>query len=201
MQVMVKQPVKIFLVSRYLLFAIPALELTIKQCNGKLVGTQTELNSVSFDRNLKKTQPDILILTLEAVKADCELIKQIKEALPHLKIILIAKGGENMLSLIQSPASGVILVNEDFKELIRAIENLNLEQNYYSPKVLTIMAQEMISSYLQLSPREMEIFLLLKSKKSRSQVCQILNISRSTLRVHIRNIKLKLEKEPQIESL
>lgn len=198
---MVKQPVKIFLVSRYLLFAIPALERTIKQCNGKLVGTQTELNSMSFDRNLKKTQPDILILTLdhESVKSDCKLIKQIKEASPDLKIILIAKRGENMRSLIQSEASGIILVNEDFNELIRAISNINLGQNYYSPKVATIMAQESKSSHIQfqfqLSPRELEIFTLLSSQKSRSQVTSELEICRSTLRSHIRNIRTKLGKD------
>ena len=189
----IDKQIKIFLVSHYL-FAIPAIKIAIEKNNGELVGTQSELNSTSIERNLKKTQANILILILdhEVASHDDQLIKQIKEAYINIKIIMVVKNAKDMQKLIKSPASGFLLVNENFDELIRAIKNVNLGQNYYSPKVATIIAQEIKSSHIQLSPRETEVFTLLSSEKSRSQVTDELEISRSTLRSHIRNIRTKL---------
>ena len=86
----IDKQIKIFLVSHYL-FAIPAIKIAIEKNNGELVGTQSELNSTSIERNLKKTQADILILTLdhEVASHHDQLIKQIKKAYVNIKIIMV----------------------------------------------------------------------------------------------------------------
>ena len=111
---------------------------------------------------------------------------------PNIKIITILKKAEDIPKLIKSSASGFILVNEDFDELINAIKVVKLGENYYSPKVAKAMEKNINTEYVSLTPSETKVFILLNEKKSRKKVAEELQICRSTLRAHIRNIRAKL---------
>ena len=107
-------------------------------------------------------------------------------------VITILKKAEDIPKLIKSSASGFLLVNEDFDELINAIKVVKLGENYYSPKVAKAMVKNINTKHVSLTPSETKVFILLNEKKSRKKVAEELKICRSTLRAHIRNIRAKL---------
>lgn len=169
------------------------MQAFLEKNNGKLVGTQADLKTIPLDRSLKRTEAEILIITLNYPNnADYELIEKIQKTHPKIQIITILKKEEDVAKLIKKAVSGFLLINEDFDELIKAIKVVMLGKNYYSPKVAKIMARKNKTKHGNLTHREIEILYLLKETKNRDEITEKLKIRRSTLRAHIRNIKTKL---------
>ena len=88
----------------------------------KLVGVQSEPSKMSLDQEIKRTEAEVLILTADqGIPSTYELIEQIQKTHPAIKIIIIAERPSDILSLIETKASGLVLVSEHFDELIKAL--------------------------------------------------------------------------------
>ena len=189
---MIHEPINIFLISNNL-FAIPAMQVFVEKNNGELVGTQSDLKTIPLDRSIKKTKAEILIISQDVTNTDCKLIEGIQMEHPNIRVIMILKETEDIPKLIiEDSVSGILLIDEGFDELIRAIKAVKEGQNYYSPKVTKVMAQELKTKYANLTPCETDILALSMLKINRAGMSKILEIRRSTVRSHIRNIKNKL---------
>lgn len=192
---MVSQKITFFVASDFNIF-LPAIKIAIEKNGGELTAIQSKPSRVSIKRNLKKHHAQVLILNQKEQPSDhSSLIKQIKQANPQIRIISIVNNSLDIHRVLKSQVDGILWINESFDELIKTIKIVTLGQNYYSPKVSQVMAQEMKTKQ-NLTSREMEVFNLLSKDRSRDEITQRLKISRSTLRAHIRNIKSKSKLEP-----
>ncbi len=185
--------VKAFVVTSYL-YALPAIQSAIEENQGQLVGAQSELNSMSLNRNIRRHQAEILILTLdhENKKPHYQLIEEVRQEHPSIKIITIAKNATDIPLLIKRKVKGILLVNEGIDQLINAIKIVIAGLNYYSPRVNQIIADALPNDLNCLTDKEYQVFYLLKRIEDKDLILSTLDITGSTLRTHVQNIKFKL---------
>lgn len=196
---MIDKPLKIFVASQDSIY-LPAIQMAIETNEAKLVGVQSETKKMSLEREIKKIKADVLIISLDhkgqkgARNDHYKLIDKIQTTHPSIKIIAIAKDPKDVSLLIKKEVEGILYVNENFEELVKAIKLVTQDENYYSPKVRKVITQKFQDEHAGLTPRETEVLTFLE-KNSRDQAIKKLKMKRSTLRTHISNIKTKLGKE------
>lgn len=187
---------KVVVVTQYVLFALPTISDAVEVNQGKIVGVESELNSISINRSIKRNQANLLILTIEDKDIEdkewlYKLIKDVKKAHPLIRIITIARKLKQIPILTKiEDIKGIILVNEEISQLIQAIKKVVAGQNYYSQKVSEAMAK---ISWPNLTSREIEVLALLNKNKNRKEIARELEISYTTVSVHVRNLNLKLQ--------
>lgn len=185
------QLIRIFLINDNL-FAIQAIKSSIQQHGGELVGTESGLSNPSILRSISKARAEILIITVDTFSSQDErVIKSIKKANTNLGIIIVAKKKKDIPRLIKWEVNGYLLISEGLHELVKTIKCVYCAQSYYSLEVARILARKKRGSE-SLTPRETQVYLLLKRKKSKRQISQMLGICVSTVRTYVFNIKFKL---------
>ena len=89
-------------------------------------------------------------------------------------------------------ANGYLLISEGVHELVKAIKSVYSRQDYYSLEVAQILAKQINQKVVPLTPRETQVYFLLKWEISKKQISDLLGICDSTIRTYIGNIKSKL---------
>jgi DNA-binding NarL/FixJ family response regulator len=102
--------------------------------------------------------------------------------------------------MLEAGASGYLLKDCAFEELVRAIRSVMSNQIYLSPTIAGIVVNRYIgksprgesSVFTNLTPREREILQILAEGMSTKKIAYHLNISVKTVETHRRNIMEKL---------
>lgn len=160
----------------------------------------------------KKMSPDVVIMDI-SLSEDCglEATKQIKENYPRVKVIILSGYADNIYvdHALKAGASGYVLKDAAYDELMIALHAVEKERPYLSPGVL----QPVVKSYIQTTPavgaraeynkltnREKEVFNLMVKGRSRNVIAETLHISPKTVDRHRSNLleKLNLHKEGEI---
>ncbi|MFZ1788593.1 MAG: response regulator transcription factor, partial [Saprospiraceae bacterium] len=122
--------------------------------------------------------------------------KQIRKLMPKSLILIVSvyENSEMVFNALCAGASGYITKNTTSKILIESIQEL-LDGG--APMSISI-ARMVVSSFQKaansiLSDRETEVITLLAQGKSYKSIGETLNISRNTIKFHIKNIYEKLE--------
>jgi DNA-binding NarL/FixJ family response regulator len=139
---------------------------------------------------LKEFTPDIIITDISMPEMNgIEFIKEVKKYYPGIKILVLS-----MFHYLQSMdgIDGFFLKETDSKELIKAIYGIVLEgKKYY-------LDTQKASDTLQfkktiLTTREKEIVLLIAEEKTTDEIASKLNVSKTTIESHRKNIFFKLK--------
>lgn len=179
---------KVIVVSDYLLFTLPTIEEAVERNNGEIVGIESEINSISLNRSIKRLQANLLILAISD-NSGCKLIKDVKCKHPEVVIVIVTNALLQITRLIKTKmVRAILFANEEIKLLTKAIREASRGKNYYSPEVSQEMAREIATD---LTPREQEIWDLMNQDKTRSEIAKALKISYNTVSTHIRNIEKK----------
>lgn len=174
-------------------FVIQAIKNAIEPHAAQLVGTESSLSNSSILRNINKARAEILIIIIEKyVSQDERIIQSIKNLYTNLTIIIVAKNHADILSLMMWQANGYLLISEGVHELVKAIKSVYSRQDYYSLEVAQILAKQINQKVVPLTPRETQVYFLLKWEISKKQISDLLGICDSTIRTYIGNIKSKL---------
>lgn len=141
-----------------------------------------------------------------------EILKSIIKQNSKIKVIILSGNDEEDLisNAFQSGALGYLTKNVEKDELLEAIYTVNGGDKYISRFLEKNLAGNFIKKALQgdkfahhkltgLSPREIEIILLLSEGLSYKEVAGHLNISTRTVETHKNNILEKLELKNTIE--
>ena len=105
--------------------------------------------------------------------------------------------------MIDAGASGYLLKECAFEELVRAINTVMNRKKYLSPGISDILIDEYVkkdtqeepSIYAKLTSREREILQLIAEGKNTKEIAIHLFISTKTVETHRRHIKKKLKVE------
>jgi len=143
---------------------------------------------------------DILLLDLSMPgKSGIELIKQVKDESPKLRVLVLTMHEEDQYAVraIRAGASGYLTKESAPSQLVSAIRRLADGRLYISPNVAEQLALDVQphgdeAPHRHLSDREFEVFQLLVNGRSVSEIAAQLHLSVKTVSTHKTRILQKM---------
>ena len=154
-------------------------------------------------RLARELLPDVVIMDIGMPELNgIEATKQIIKASDNIKIIALSMHSDRMFitGMFKAGASGYLLKDCAFDELVDAINNVMSGKIYLSKDVTAIVVDELLQALLKdnpegtvnLSDREKEVLQLIAEGKSTKEIADALFLSIKTIESHRKNIMAKL---------
>ena len=151
----------------------------------------------------RELSPDIVVMDIGMPDLNgIDATMQITRDFPQVKIIgLSMHSGKKFISeMLKAGASGYLLKDCAFEELITAIKTVMEGKTYLSPSIADVIVENYVrpsnheesSAFSTLSQREREVLQLLAEGKTTKQIGMILHISSKTVEGHRLRIMSKL---------
>lgn len=150
-----------------------------------------------------KLLPDIIVMDISMPDLNgIEATRQILEKSAGSKIIALSVHCDRhfVLEMLHAGASGYLLKDCAFKELIHAIHTVAANSTYLSPKITDIVLKDYVhripqnefSSLSLLTPREREVLQLLAEGQRTKEIAHLLQVSVKTVETYRQQIMAKL---------
>lgn len=164
-------------------------------------------DSVDLMKKVYKEPWDIILCDISMPPGDSglESIKQIKEHAPKTPVLILSMHAPDQYAVraIKAGAMGYLTKGTATLELVKAVEQVLAGKKYLSPEVADVLANAFESQQKnpidQLSDREFEVFKLLASGQSVSQIAKQLVLSNNTVSTFRNRIFEKLELRNNLE--
>jgi DNA-binding NarL/FixJ family response regulator len=188
---------KIVIVDDHLLFA-QGLQLVIeKNTTYRVVGIVDDLEKVLS--NVTYLVPDVILLD---VNVHGQNSKSVCEKLvfhhPAVKVIVISMHHEyNIIrEMRKAGAKGYILKNTNQDQILKALDKVISEGEYFEGEVLSILNKGISSSEFsldQLNPREKKVLDLILKDKTNKKIAEELGLSIKTIEFYRTSLYIKLD--------
>ncbi len=161
-------------------------------------------DGLSVTKLARKLTPQVIIMDIgmpemNGIDATRQIISENKE----IKIIALSMHSDRrfVLEMLKAGASGYLLKDSAFEELVNAVHTVMSGQSYLSPRITDIVVKEYLYNlpksestvFTVLTGREREVLQLLAEGKSTKQIAATLNLSVKTVETHRQQIMDKLE--------
>ena len=192
---------KILLVDDHRLFRDGLRALMESQSGMDVVGEADDGRmAVDLTRNLS---PDVVIMDVGMPGLNgIEATRQIVTEAPGIKVIALSMHSDRQFvtGMFGAGASGYLLKDCAFEELINALHTVIKNLTYMSPEISTIVVEDYVHRVSKsddaipdaLTPRAREVLQLLAEGMNTKQLASHLNISVKTVEAHRRQIMEKL---------
>ena len=162
--------------------------------------TNNGRTAIELARNLS---PDVIIMDIAMHDLNgVEATRQITTELPEVKVIMLSMHSDRQMvaDALQAGASGYLLKDCEFEELVRAIQTVVSNRTYLSPEIADILVENFVrksspsesSASSILTPREREVLQLLAEGNSTKEIATSLCLSTKTVETHRRQMMEKL---------
>ena len=151
---------------------------------------------------IEREQPDVVLMDLRMPEMEgIEAIKKLRCISPNIKILVLTNYGsdEYIVRATQAGAMGYLLKNTPQEEIVNAVRVVNSGERYV-PKDIAKRLFEAIGRE-ELSPRELEVLVLVARGCTNKEVAQKLFISDKTVRNHVTSCLLKLQAKDRTEAV
>lgn len=150
---------------------------------------------------------DVAVLDMSMPgRSGIDLIKQVKNEKPQLRILILSMHSEQQYAVraVKAGASGYLTKESAADELVAAIRRIAAGGAYVSPEtaerlVLDSSPRGGAAPHTQLSDREFQVFQLIASGKSITEIAQQLSLSVKTISTHKTRIMEKMGLANQAE--
>ncbi len=177
---------------RALLQAQPDLEVVGEADDGRMALRLAE-----------ELRPDLVIIDMAMPNMNgIEATRQIIQTLSGTKVLGLSMHSDRrfVTGFFREGASGYLLKDSAFEELILAIRYVMEGRKYLSPGITDVVIKEYIQQVSpakdkrsnRLTPREREVLQLLAEGKATKETAGLLNVSAKTVETHRKNIMDKL---------
>jgi two-component system, NarL family, response regulator NreC len=194
-------PTKVLLVDDHAIIRQGLSSLLEKQPDIEVVGG-VEDGRQAID-TVRKLNPDLVIMDISMPNLNgIDATRKISEEIGNVKIIALSIHSSKrfVAEMLKAGASGYILKDCLFDELIEAIRTVLGGGIYLSPKITGIVIDDYVQRLSKqyqsngpiLSDREREVLQLLAEGKSTKQIALSLHVSAKTIESNRRNIMEKL---------
>jgi len=160
---------------------------------------------------VKQLYPDVVIMDIGMPDLNgIEATRQITKAFPQTKVIALSmhSGRNFIIEMFKAGASGYLLKDCEFDELVNAVRLVIAGKTYISPSISDTVVENYVrnspdkkdTAFSILTKREREVLQLLTEGKTTKQIGKHLHISAKTVEVHRLNImgKLKIDNIAQL---
>jgi two-component system, NarL family, response regulator NreC len=167
----------------------------------KVVG-ETDDGRMTVEK-AKELAPDLVIMDLGMPEMNgIEATKEIVAHLPNIKVLALSIHSDRQFvaGMLAAGASGYLLKDCAFEELVQGIRAVLADQIYLSPSVTRVVVEDYVRHLTSvqspagslLTPREREVLALLAQDKTTKEIAAILDISDKTILTHRQQIMNKL---------
>jgi DNA-binding NarL/FixJ family response regulator len=152
---------------------------------------------------VRELVPDIVIMDITMPNLNgIEATRQITREFPQIKVIALSIHSQRrfVVDMLSAGASGYILKECLFDELVQAIQAVATGGRYLSPRIADVVVDDYIkrlsasadSLLADLTSREREVLQLVAEGKSTKQIALELHVSTKTIEANRRQIMEKL---------
>lgn len=152
----------------------------------------------------QQLSPDVVIMDIAMPDLNgIEATRQITASLSSVKVIALSMRSDRrfVAEMLKAGASGYLLKDCAFEDLVRAIRAVIEDQIYLSPQIANVVVEDYIhclseaggSAFSVLSVREREVLQLLAEGGTTNEIALQLHVSVKTIETHRRNIMKKLD--------
>jgi DNA-binding NarL/FixJ family response regulator len=150
-----------------------------------------------------KLSPQVILMDIAMPDLNgIEATRQVIAAVPQCKVIALSMHADKryVMEMLKAGASGYLLKDCAYEELIRAIHTVLANKTYLSPSVAEIVIGDYLqqlqkndgSAFCVLTAREREILQLLAEGNSTAHIATRLHLSVKTIETHRQHIMGKL---------
>ncbi len=149
-------------------------------------------------KEVMKEDWDLVISDLDMPgKTGLEALEQIKLIKPELPVLILSIFPEDLYAVrvLKAGAAGYMNKNAAPEELITAVQRIKLGRKYITPEIAEKLLETPASEkkpHELLSNREFEIFKMLASGKTTSQIAETLSLAPTTVSTHRSRVMEKL---------
>ncbi|HKJ67887.1 MAG TPA: response regulator transcription factor [bacterium] len=151
----------------------------------------------------QELEPDIVIMDITMPSLNgIEATRQMVEDLPDIKILVLSMhmGREYVAEALEAGASGYLLKDCAFQELIKAIRAVSNGKVYLSQEITSLVVDDYVHKLSNmkdvkrdtLTSREREVLQLIAEGKSTKQIADLLFLSPKTIETYRSRLKNKL---------
>lgn len=166
------------------------------EVQGDFVVTGMAANGKDALKFLKKNNVDIVIMDINMPDMDgLTALSEIKLLTDPPKVIMLSlhSSKEYVKRAVKDGASGFLLKDVPFNEVIAAIQAVKRGSTYFCETASKLLFSQFDDDTVQLTEQEKRILKLIADGYSNKLVARELDISVRTAETHRRNIKRKLE--------
>lgn len=154
-------------------------------------------------RLCNELRPDIVLLDISMPGLNgVEATRRIAAEVPHTRVLILSMHADRrfVAETLRAGASGYLLKDSAFPEVVRAIQSAMEGHVFLSPAITDVVAQDFAvrvpppqnSAFQLLSPREREVLQLLAEGLATKEIADRLSVSAKTVETHRRQLMEKL---------
>lgn len=191
--------IKALIADDHRMFADGIISILAETDNIEVIGEAVNgKDAVALAKNLN---PDIILMDVNMPELNgIEATRQIKKAVPNVKILMITMHNtrEYIQQILSTGAEGYILKNTGRDELLNAIMTIMSGEMFYSAEVTDLVMKSYKEPMIEekeevkLSTRELEILKLISQEMTTAEIADTLFISHFTVDTHRKNLLNKL---------
>jgi DNA-binding NarL/FixJ family response regulator len=163
----------------------------------------------------QELMPDVVLMDVKMPRrSGIEATEQLKDLLPHVKILMLTISDEeaDLYDAIKAGASGYLLKEISIDEVADAVRSVWAGQSRISPSMASKLLAEFAAMSRRaeerqqfpaprLTDREMDVLKLVAKGLNNRDIAKELFISENTVKNHIRNILEKLHLHSRMEAV
>lgn len=205
------KPIRVLIIDDHILFRSGIKLLLQRQVGFEVVGEAGDgLEGVKRATQLK---PDVVLLDLHMPGTNgLETIPLLRDEVPQAKIIMltVSEDADDLLDALRVGAHGYLLKNIEIDFLLDSIRRAAAGESVMSSQMVGKLANSMRTpqkstapteiSPAKLSPREREIIVMLARGSSNKEIARALDLSESTVKIHVQGILRKLNFASRVQA-
>ena len=165
-------------------------------------------------KRAKQLKPDVVLLDLHMPgTSGLEALRVLTEDVPETQVVMltVSEDADDLLETLRAGARGYLLKNIDTDFLLESIQRAVRGESVMSPQIAHKLADSLRAAPKEnvvaadvnpgkLSPREKEIIVMLARGSSNKEIARVLNLSESTIKIHVQGILRKLNIAKRVQA-
>ncbi len=201
-------PIRVLIIDDHTLFRSGIRLLLQRQTGFEVVGEAG--NGLQGVKDAKRLHPDVVLLDLHMPDiSGLATIPLLKDEAPQAQIIMltVSEDGEDLMEALRIGARGYLLKNIDTDFLLESIRRAATGESVMSPQMASKLVDAMRTPAKsnsvnagKLSPRERQIIIKLARGDSNKEIARELDLSESTVKIHVQGILRKLNLASRVQA-